>query len=154
MEVLKNVFFTFCIIIVICEILKKIIPKGEISKYANVIISIFIILCLINTVKKISNMDIKIFDDTYKNQSYQISKDKLWENAINSSEQNYKKIIENYLSENGIGGVDVDVNLSLKGEQIEIENINLYGENAYHTKNIIAGHFNIPLNKITVDKGK
>ena len=81
-------------------------------------------------------MDIKIFDDTYKNQSYQISKDKLWENAINSSEQNYKKIIENYLSENGIGGVDVDVNLSLKGEQIEIENINLYGENTYHTKNI------------------
>lgn len=123
MDFVKEWTMCVCITLVISVIVSMLAPSGNLSSFYRVLISLFIFMSLIYP---FTNMDLKGFD--YNIEIVDQSQD-LVTNMVDSQ-------IKNVLKSNNIVGAVVDSKISVLGDEITINNVDVYVSDEYDLNDV------------------
>lgn len=141
MNQIRSLGLIVCVLMVLMAYLKQAIPKGKITHLMKAIVSIFILLSLIDGIKKFDLNSLKYLIS--ENQNNMVS-----EEATVVIEQGLKEEFNRFLKEQNINATVEKV--SVEGVGYEISNVVLSGSDAEGARRIIAGRYQIGISNIEV----
>ncbi len=143
MEGIRSAGLIICILMVLMAYLKQAIPKGKSLYLMKAIISIFILLSIISSVRGISW---KGLEDLI-NGSYS-KNDEVWENAADLMEKGLLDEFQRYLDDENVEGQVLEVQVEGSLDDFRIDFVKVAGKESSTAKKLLAGRYRIGLNLI------
>lgn len=143
MEGIRSAGLIICILMVLMAYLKQAIPKGKSLYLMKAIISIFILLSIISSVRGISWKGLEGLINGSYSQSNEV-----WENAADLMEKGLLDEFQRYLDDENIDGQVLEVQVKGSLDDFRIDFVKVAGKESSTAKKLLAGRYQIGLNLI------
>lgn len=147
MNELFKLAVNICILIIIASLVSGL---TEHMKNGRLVRSVTALMIITVTLTFLLRIDFKN-GDIFLPQGYTVDKSEVWKNTLENVEGQLENEMLNLCRQNGLSIDKPVVKLSTDYESIEIEEINISGNDAHAAKNLIAGYFKIGLAYINID---
>lgn len=147
MNELFKLAVNICILIIIASLVSVL---TEHMKNGRLVRSVTALIIITVTLSFILRIDFKN-GDIFLPQGYTVDKSEVWKNTLENVEDQLENEMLNLCSQNGLSIDKPVVKLSTDYESIEIDEIDISGNDAQAAKNLIAGYFKIGLAYINID---
>ena len=143
MEVIKSFGLIISLLMVLMAYIKQLIPDGKASGLMKMILAIFIMLSMIEGVRK---FDLSKIQSVYE-KSYNID---FWNETADLIENGLVDEMNSFLKEQDVSAEVLEVEMEVEDENFKIIHIDLKGFDSEFAKNIIAGRYQIDRDNIEV----
>lgn len=143
MDGIRSAGLIICVLMVLMAYLKQAIPKGKSLYLMKAIISVFILLSIISSVKGISWHGL----EGLINGSYSQSEE-VWENSAALIEEGLMDEFQRFLDDENIAANILKVKVSGKLDDFKIDYVKVAGKDHIIAKKLLAGRYQIGLNLI------
>ena len=131
------------LLMVLMAYIKQLIPDGKASGLMKMILAIFIMLSMIEGVRK---FDLSKIQSVYE-KSYNID---FWNETADLIENGLVDEMNSFLKEQDVSAEVLEVEMEVEDENFKIIHIDLKGFDSEFAKNIIAGRYQIDRDNIEV----